>query len=227
MRVYMEKNKSILALFVFAIFLFSCEGEFERKEEGIIEYELTYLDNSDDIPIINFLPNSMKFMFKEDKCVQKVEGWGGIFKMIGISDAKKDSATALLKIVGQKLQCSSSLDEEGFGYKPLKDIKIEYVPGEKKIAGYNCKKAIAHSEGKTFELYYTEDLNIKKANWNTPFKEVRGVLMEYNIKMFEINVLIKAKSVERIEINDNEFDIPTGYKKMPKDSLVSSIYKYL
>lgn len=223
----MKKNKRILILFIFTIVLFSCKDKLSQNEEGIIEYELEYLSTVDEMPIINVLPNSMQYIFKKDKSIQKVEGWGGIFKMIGISDIRKDSTTALLKIVGEKLKCSSSLNEGGFGYEPLKDVQIEYVSGEKVIAGCNCKKAIAHTKDKDFELYYTEDLHIEKANWNTPFKNIKGVLMEYKMKMFSIDVVVRARSVKRIKVNDNEFTIPSDYKKMPKDSLITSIYKYL
>ncbi|MBN2667762.1 MAG: hypothetical protein JXR60_00920 [Bacteroidales bacterium] len=205
----------------------SCGNSVSKGKEGIIHYELIYIDGENSNPIITFLPNSMTYAFKKNKTVQKVEGWGGVFKMVGISDTKTDSVTALMKILGDKFKYRCRLGQDSFGYDPLEGAKIEYVDGEKLIAGLKCKKALAKTNDEQYELYYTEDLKIDDANWNTPFKTVKGVLMEYQIKMFNIKTKVIAKEVERIEVADDEFDIPEGYKCVSKEKIEESVYKFM
>ena len=217
----------LIMLSVLTISFFGCGNDVSNGKEGIIHFELTYLDDENANPIITFLPNTMSYAFKDGKTIQKVEGWGGVFKMIGISDTKKDSVTALMKILGEKFEYRCKLGEDSFGYAPLDGLTIEYVSGEKIIAGYKCKKAIAHYKDIDYELYYTEDIKIKDANWNTPFKEVKGVLMEYQISMFNINTKIVAKEIEKVIIDDSEFIIPEGYTCVDKKKIEETVFKFM
>ncbi len=221
-------NKTFLIVFsVILSLLASCRSDVSKGKEGIIHYELTYLDDETANPIITFLPNTMQYSFKDDRTVQKVEGWGGVFKMVGISDNEKDSVIALMKILGEKYQYRCGLGDDSFGYDPLEGVKIEYVDGTKEIAGYKCKKAIAKYKDQTFDLYYTEEIKIKEANWNTPYKEVKGVLMEYQINMFNINTKIVAKEIEKIEVAETEFEIPEGFLKVDKKKIEESVFKFM
>jgi len=227
MRLKYIKITFIVISFTSLLSLWSCNNEASKAKEGIIHFELTYLDGENSNAIITFLPNTMTYTFKDGKTIQKVEGWGGVFKMIGLSDSKNDSVVALMKILGDKFKYRCKLGEDSFGYDPLDGCEIEYVEGTKIIAGYKCKKAIAHYKDIDYELYYTEELNIDKANWNTPFKNVKGVLMEYQISMFHINTKIVATKVEKIKIEDSEFDIPTGYTCVKKEKIEETVYKFM
>ncbi len=221
-------QKNLLIIFSFSLLSFwSCGNDISKGKEGVIHYQLTYLDDENANPIITFLPNTMRYSFKKGKTIQKVEGWGGVFTMIGLSDTKKDSVVALMKILGDKFEYKCKLGEDSFGYTPLDDLSIEYVEGEKLIAGYKCKKAIAKSKTDTFELYYTEALKIKDANWNTPFKEVKGILMEYQISMFNINTKIVATEIQKIKVEDSEFEIPEGYTCVDKKKIEDTVFKFM
>ena len=221
------KSKLIITFLLTAFILTSCKDDVSLKKEGLIHYELVYLDGENSSPIITFLPNDMTYAFKAGKTIQKVEGWGGVFKMTGISDCKSDSVTALMKILGEKKKYKCRIGEDNFGYAPLKDLEYEYLDDEKEIAGYNCKKVIAHNKNASYELYYTNDIDIKNPNWNTPFKEVDGILMEYQISMFGIKTKITAQEVEFKKIKNSEFSIPDDYKSVNKNDIEETVYKYI
>ena len=76
-------------------------------------------------------------------------------------------------------------------------------------------------------MYYTEDLKIKDANWNTPFKDVKGVLMEYQICMFGINTKIVSQEIEKIKVDDSEFNIPDGYTSVDKKKIENTVAKFM
>ena len=221
------KFKLYIIFLLSTFILASCRNDVSLKKEGLIHYELVYLDGENSSPIITFLPNDMTYAFKPGKTVQKVEGWGGVFKMTGISDSKTDSVTALIKILGEKKKYKCRIGEDNFGYTPLKGLKYEYLSDEKEIAGYNCKKVIAHHENVSYELYYTTDIDIQDPNWNTPFKEIDGILMEYQISMFGIKTKITAKEVEFKEIKDSDFSISDDYQSVDKKEIKETVYKYI
>jgi len=87
LKVYSIK---FLGLFIFILFsFFGCKSVFHSKpSEGIIHYELQYLESEDENPIISLLPTEMDIEFKDNFSHQKVEGWMGIFYMGGIFNPK-------------------------------------------------------------------------------------------------------------------------------------------
>lgn len=221
------KSKLYIIIFLSSLILTSCRDDVSLKKEGVIHYELIYLDGENSSPIITFLPNDMTYAFKAGKTIQKVEGWGGVFKMTGISNSKTDSVIALMKILGEKKKYKCRIGEDSFGYAPLNNLKYEYLNEEKNIAGYKCKKVIAHHENIDYDLYYTDEISIQNPNWNTPYKEINGVLMEYQISMFGIKTKITAKEVEFKEVKDSEFKIPEDYKSVNQNEIKETVYKYM
>lgn len=224
--------KTLSSRFVFSLLIIffmatSCNTDVSDGKEGKIIFKLTYLDDENQNPIITFLPTEMTYIFKDGKTKQQVEGWGGVFKMIGISDSKNDSVVALMKLLGDKFLYRCKLGEDSFGYEPWENLTYEYLNEEKLIAGYNCKKAIAHHKEASYELYYTEDIIINQANWNTPFKEIKGVLLEYQIDMFNIKTKIEALEIKNIKIEESEFNIPEGYKNVDKKKIEDTVYKFM
>ena len=117
-----------LILSIFLLSLMGCNDDVSNGKEGVIHFELTYIDGENSNPIITFLPNTMTYAFKDGKTIQKVEGWGGVFKMIGMSDTKNDSVVALIKILGEKLKYRCKLGEDSFGYDPLDCVILCSLP---------------------------------------------------------------------------------------------------
>ena len=226
------KSVKFLGLFVLIIFYFSgCKNAFHSKQtEGIIHYELKYLQSEDKNPIISLLPTEMDVEFKNGFSHQKVEGWMGIFYMGGIFNPKSKRKTALLKIMGQKYQYFVEGDKQvNFGFDPYDGMKFEKTNSKKEIAGMQCKKikVIFPDTSKNFDIFYTKDIEIPNPNWNNPFHSVNGVLLEYQITMFGIKTRITAKSIEYVKVPDEDFAIPEGYKEVSKEDMEEVINKLM
>jgi len=210
------KIKYIFLFFILIAF-YSCD-KFFVNDQGVITYELKYLEDEKDKPVISLLPTEMEFYYKDDNTCQKVEGWMSIFSIIGISDFKTGTKYALLKIMADKYMYKSS-GSTAFGYEPMEGKKIEFTDEIKEIAGYKCKKAIVKYKGDEFDVYYTDKIKIKNPNWNNPYKEIKGVLMEYQISMFDIKTEIKAVKIENNEVDDGVFVVPDGYNEVTKQKM--------
>lgn len=212
------KVKYFLYIFIIVIGISSCEN-FGGNNEGVITYNLVYLDDEKDKPIISLLPDEMVFTYKDNNIIQRVDGWMGIFSMIGIIEPETKTKYALLKIMNEKYIYKVTEDGSGFGYNLMEGKTIEYTDITKEIAGFKCKNAIVKFEDLEFDVFYTEDIIIENANWNNPFSEIKGVLLEYQISMFDINTKITATKVENIEVDPEIFNVPEGYKSVPKEEM--------
>ena len=221
--------KKTAVFIIIVLFFWSCDSSmFSGKlNEGVITYNLEYLDDGSEKPIIELLPTDMTITFKKHYSIQVVEGWMGIFRIAGIRHNKENTKTALLEIMADKYIYTVRGKGEAFGFNPMKGKKIKFEDETKEIAGYNCKKAVVTWENKTFDVYYTDEIKIEDPNWNNPYPEIDGVLMEYQIDMFGIRTQITAKSVEEKDIEEETFDIPADYKKVSKKEMEDVINKLM
>ncbi len=221
--------KKTAVFIIIVLFFWSCDSSiFSGKlSEGIITYSLEYLDDENETPIIDLLPTEMTITFQKNYSIQVVEGWMGIFRIAGIRHNKENSKTALLKIMADKYIYTVSGDGEAFGFNPMKGKKITYEKETKIIAGYTCKKATVKWNNETYEVYYTNEIKINDPNWNNPYSEIDGVLLEYQIDMFGIRTQITAEKVEEKDIEDETFDIPADYKKVSKKEMEDVINKLM
>ena len=203
---------------------------FSKKliNEGVITYGLEYLGDQNEIPIISLLPTEMTVKFNKNKSIQVVDGWMGIFRLTGIVDAKEKSKYSLLKIMADKYICSSNIDDDKtFGFNPMNGKRIQYTNKTKRIAGYKCKKAIISWGIETFDVYYTDKIKNEGINWNNPYPEIDGVLLEYQADVFGIKTIYTAISVEEKSIDSLDFVIPEDYKNVSYEKLDSIIIKLM
>jgi len=214
------KRKNLFILLLVVVIINSCNINLGGKfNQGLIEYNLKYLEDENKNPIISLLPETMTFQFKDNNLSQSVEGWMGIFKMGGIYNIEEQETTAFLKIMADKYIYQG---KSAFGYNEYPDMKIEYTDEVKEIAGYNCKRVnieIPGGEIEKFSVYYTDEIKLDNANLFNPFKEIPGVLLEFQYEMFDITTSLTATKVEKIEINDEIFQVPAGYKRVSKEEM--------
>ncbi len=162
---------------------------------------------------------------------QKVVGWSNIFSLEGIRNVKDKTCSALFKVLGKRFVFTEhELKQVVFGYDPYEGMKLVPTNETKKIAGYLCKKVkvtFPDKKYEDFDIYYTNEIKIDKPNWNNPFYQIDGVLMEYQIVMFGIRTKIVADSVAFIKVDDSEFEVPVDYKEVTKEAMEEEINKLL
>ena len=167
----------------------SC-GEDNGKvaDEGTIEFTATVVDQAN--PMAGLAPSKMIIKFKNNKSCAEMSAGMGLFSTSFISDPEKKTLTQLVKLLNKKLSLvlnAAAIEKENAAYKfdltPLKGVKV--------IAGYNCQSAHVkmHDDFETeFDIYYTNELKIKDPNFANPFHMIDGVLMEYQMKKFGLEM---------------------------------------
>lgn len=167
--------------------------------------------------MLGMMPKDMKMKFKNNNTIGELKTGAGVFTTKFISNENNRNLFHYLKLVNKKygLILDSADIYSSYAKKP-DDMKLVPSDSTKMIAGYKCKRIdiVFEDPKKNFTIYYTDEIGIKDPNWCSPFHEISGVLMEYNISQYNIEMHLTAKSVTATEISNDEFSIPTEYEKI-------------
>ncbi len=104
----------------------------------------------------------------------------------------------------------------------LYKLKIEETNDTKEIAGYKChrlKVTMVDDPSKTFDAYYTKEMQVDHVNSLSPYSAVKGMLMQYRLKKMGLELQFTAKSVKCVEVPDNTFEVPAYFKIVSKEEM--------
>ncbi|PLX18610.1 MAG: hypothetical protein C0599_11990 [Salinivirgaceae bacterium] len=193
-----------------------------KKNEGVIEYKITYKQSKEDNPLINLMPTSMEYYFKDRKILTQIEGWMGVFKSIQISDLSDSSNVLLMKLLDKKYYYRRSLSELPLDFEDLKIDNIEYLSEPIDFKGYKCKQVrikMADSLNSEYLFYYTNDIPVLEPNRNNPFKEIPGVLMRFNMSLQGLSLQLEFENYRDTVFPESVFKIPSDYKEISREEM--------
>ena len=203
--------------------LFSCDSLFHRNiKEGMIEFKITYPETEAGDLMAGILPHEMVLKFKDNKTAGELSAGMGVFKTALIANPVTKVVTQLLKIMNKKYALVLDSNEITNLYSELPEMKIHFVDETKEIAGYKCNKAIVTFKDnikEEFSIYYTNDIGISNSNWPTPFHEISGVLLEYQVRKYNYEMRLTAVKVTKAKIEDSVFDIPPDYEEISQEDM--------
>jgi GLPGLI family protein len=208
------------ASYLYILGLTSCSGTDEKFiSEGAIEYDAAVVDQSH--PMASLAPSKMTIKFKDNKSCAEMSAGMGLFSTSFISDPEKKTLTQLVKLLNKKF---SLVENENDVKKENASFPITITPTKetKIIAGYKCNKAhvkVNDDIGSEFDVFYTKDLNIKNPNFANPFSSLDGVLMEYQMKKFGLEMKFTAKTVKNEDIDESCFELPADYKPVSQEEM--------
>lgn len=223
----MKIKNPVIILLIF-ISLNSCKQiqHKERIKEGYIEYDIEYLDNSMDSFMKGLLPKKMIIKFKNNNTINKIEGFSGIVSFTHIQNFRDKKNVTLVKVLNKKYKYIEKLNENSMFFEDLPGIKIELMDTTVEICGFKSKKAkitTPDSSVEPFYIYYTDDIIINNANAQTPFKSIKGVLLEFQIKLYDMPMKLTASKVQEAKISSEDFKIPEGYDSINKKTMIEII----
>jgi GLPGLI family protein len=204
-----------------ALGLIDCKQSHAKFiDEGVIEYDAKVVDKKH--PLADLAPTKMSVKFKENKFLAEMSTMG-LFNTSIIIDNEKKSLIQTIKIFDIKnatIQDEKSVVEENQEF----ELKLNPTKETKVIAGYLCKKYIASfvkEPNKTFEVYFTDELDIKTPNIMSPYNQIPGMLMQYRLKRFGLEMEFTATKVYQEDIKNDAFDLPSSYKVVSKEEMRS------
>jgi hypothetical protein len=195
----------------------------QAATEGSITYEIT-VDGLPPEQAMMMGGSEMKVYFKGNK--SRTEFTNAFFSTVTVKDDKK--VITLIDAMGQKSYTETSLDDAKKKEDKTADPKIEYKDETKKIAGYDCKKAIVTTKNEKGEdmvmnVWYTEKIPYngqgKSRSGASPLKGLKGAPLEYEMEMGPMKGKLVANNVTLGGVPDSKFKVDTtGYtKKTPEE----------
>jgi hypothetical protein len=216
----------LVGLTIIGLFVLSCEDKGDlfgtSLSEGRINYAVTFPQLAEDNVMKSILPDQMTISFKENRYNSEFNTYGGVFKNKISVDTKGRSYTQMLKIFKKRLACNYDkvdLEEMLNDFPPFTIVRSDKLDT---LAGVPCKMAKGIFYGMdepNIDIYYSDRIAVPNPNWGSPFAELDGFLMGYDIDMFNMRLRLMAEHVEATPVEDEEFLIEDDYKKVS--------YKYI
>ena len=76
-----------------------------------------------------------------------------------------------------------------------------------------------------FKVYYTNDIKIEEPNLHTPFRQIKGVLMEYQLLSNNILMNFSATKVIDEKVDKSAIELEEGYEMVEPAKLKAEIKK--
>lgn len=216
----------LLLLTVGVVGYFFLPDEFRpgKHNEGLITYDVSYpyYDGS----MGNIMPSEMTLYFKDDVYASELSS-GGFFMNKFLVDNKKKTLTHQVKTIGTKAICyvNEQSIENMLGEFP--DFDIIYTEQSDSVAGFLCKKAIAIFHDVSHPdmvIYYTDAKAVSgmnNSNWCNQFREIPGVLLQYEIQQFGLRTRFTARSFEKIEVPEGALDVEEGFTEVGVEDMLA------
>lgn len=213
----------ILALLTTPFFSGCSNDLLQRKlGEGVIEYALSFPDYDPNGIMAGMLPERTTLTFADDKQVAELSAGMGIFRTIMVMDGVKKGLDYHLSMMSKKMVAHLQPRDLGLFHQDSGKPIIVYTEDQDTIAGYPCKRAIAifdridHPET---ELWYTDRIELQDPNWFSPFAEIPGVLLRYDVVQYGMRMRLDAISVKPGQVDPAKFKVKGGFEKVQPEVL--------
>lgn len=208
-------------LLTLAVVLVSIGFTNAQAEEGHITYKISI--ESDDAAMASMMEGStFEIFFKGEK--SRIDmSMGMMFSMVTITDGK-DILMLMGGMMGKKAVLTSKKDLEKEGKDEGPDLDVKLVSGKKKVAGYDCKKAIImDGDGNEIVYWYTEKLKLADPGQSNAQGKIPGIALAFEMDRQGMVMSYMATSVEESIKDKSLFKmvIPDGYEKMTMEEMKS------
>lgn len=211
----LSKLFKFLAFLLISLVFTRCSDSVSNQTEGVIEYGISYPKMEKDNFMRDFMPNKMKFSFKEDTYSNSFSAGMGMFKSSFVCNKDEEKFTQMVKLINKKYALTLSGDEISKSMSLRPSYSIEFTDDVKNIIGYNCNKAIVtvnNEQHDAFVVYYTDKIKIDTPNWCNEFVEIPGVMLEYQYEKYGVCMRFSAEKIKFKKIDEEEFLLPSEYK---------------
>jgi|GEM_PF-311208 len=216
----------IIPLLMITFFL-SCNRQKKSESginEGYIEYRLEYKGDSMRDMMHQFLPKTMRMYFRDNNTKNSISDVAGIVEFTHIKNHSEGTYITLVDLFDKKYKYVEKGNSNSIIFQSRPGIQIESTRETKSVAGYLCRKINVHYNNSTnnkhnHAIYATRDIHIEGFTELTPYQSVEGVLLEFQVEIYELPIKMVATRVVGTTLPEDAFTIPSGYKKVNKQTM--------
>lgn len=214
----MRMLDTLLAFFLLLLWS-GCSGDLldRRMDEGVIEYALTFPDHDPDGLMAGMLPESTTLTFADGKQLAELSAGMGIFRTHMVVDNEGRAMDYHMSMMSKKIMAHlipRDLDVINNGIpKPY----ILFTNDADTIAGFPCKRAVAifdRIDLPEVDIWYTEGIALENANWFSPFSDVPGVMLSYEMVQYGLRMRLDAVKVTPGKVDPEKFKEKPEYERV-------------
>jgi len=212
---------SILIAAIIALPLISsCKGRRMKDiNQGEIHYSITYGGPEGSIPR-ELMPKTLIVSFKDDKILFDITSPIGNTGIANLANHNENLYDTYINMMGGRFFYAGVPDETAPGLKAMEGMQIQETGNSDNIMGYNCTHAtvtLPSMPDSVFDIWYTDEIDIKQPNVSNPFSEIDGVLMKFFFFMGEREFIFEAEAVYSKDIPDKVFLRRERYRRVSKE----------
>ncbi len=222
----------ILAAAASAFLSNGCGGSLLQKQvkEGVIEYALSFPDYDPNGLMAGMLPEKTTLYFNKDQQLADLSAGMGVFHTFMMVHTPQQALDYHMSVMGKKLVSQLHPRDLALFNKESQAFTIMYTNETDTIAGYPCKKAVAVFSGISqpeVNLWYTNAIQIDQPNWYSPYSEIPGVLLEYEMIQYGMRMRLTATSITPGPVDPAKFEAKPGFDKVEPEVLHQQLSEVL
>jgi GLPGLI family protein len=183
--------------------------------EGTVMYDVSVQTGSNQAKMADGFDGATAVVFIKGR-QSRTDVKSAIGNYSTIYDSKAGIGVVLREFGGQKLMIRMNRQNWADKNKKYEGITYTKTDETKKIAGYECQKAIAKmADGTSFSVYYTNEVIMENKDYDGQFKNLPGVPLEFESVDGSIRVKYSATKLSFDPVPISRFEIPrSGYREM-------------
>ena len=174
--------------------------------------------------------NIADFLFTDDKILFDISAPFGNSGILNLSNPEKGIYDTYISLLSWKYYYAAKEGESHPGFDAMSGIEIRKTNRTEVICGFNCKNAevtFPSDRKKVYQIWYTNEINVRNPNNATPFSEIDGVLMSFFFLLGTTEMHFDAETVYKKEIPDKTFERREQYLRVSKDEINKFINKLI
>jgi hypothetical protein len=194
-------------------------------DQGEIDYNIDYIGNIGAISK-EVLPRNLIVSFKQDKILFEMVSPFGKSGIINLSNPDKDIYDTYFSLFTIKYYYAAEPGELYPGFEAMEGMEIRKTSKTTVICGFNCKNAevtFPSDREKIYDIWYTNEINVKNSNASSPFSEIDGVLMSFFFFIGHSELHFNAETVYKKEITDETFERREKFVRVSREDIIKFI----
>lgn len=213
-----------------AMTCYSCNKKGGKYiKQGEIHYNIDYFGSFGPMPK-EVLPKNMVVSFKNNKILFQMLSSFGNSGILNLSNPDKGIFDTYFSLFTIKIFYPVKTGELFPGFEGMDGLQIKKTSRTSIICGYNCKNAevtLPADRKKVFDVWYTNEIDIKNPNAATPFSQIDGVLMSFFFILGPAELHFDAETVYKKDIADSEFERREKYMRVSREDIDRFINKMI
>jgi hypothetical protein len=214
------KFKILVPVSVLAtVILISCNEKGGKNiDEGEIHYGIDYIKSTGTLSE-DFKPQTLVVSFKKDKILFEILSPIGGQGIVNIVNPDENIYDTYISIVPVRYYYEGAKGETHPGFESMAGLKLRKTDQEKVISGYDCHnaKVVFPGDSIEYDIWYTNQINVKNTNESTPYEEIDGVLMSFYFLFGSSLMHFEAESVYTKTVPDDSFERKPKYKLVSRE----------